>query len=428
MMWLSSPCGTLVDMSTYSIPEANLAGLQAKIAKLVKRAAKLNVPAPSLIVGEPVDSADEYGVVTRAFPVIVSGDAPHYDGWTLTAVIEMDHEEGRIDGGPGVPSPNVVGVVPGTPDEIVHMDVWRHLAERCDHCHVDNRRRNKLVVVTNESGEQMIVGSTCLKDFLGSTSPDAIASWASVLADLDDLVEGFEDRLPGQEHRYDPIVFLGWVVRAIAEFGWVSKAASSADREATAGVALMQMELAAGIRKAPMSERPEPLTEAEMAKATAAHEWAMGVGGNDYLDNVAAVAQKLSIRYKHLGIAASIITAFDRDGAKAIEREARVAADANSVFLGAPKEKIEFSGTVILRREFPGFGHYDPPTAMVKILTVEGSVIVWFASNASKAPEQGDVVSGSATVKEHALYEGVAQTKVIRAKLAVAEPGLAVAS
>lgn len=415
---------TVVGMSIYLIPAANLGGLEAKIAKLAKRADKLGVPAPTIAVGAAIDIAErtdagiETGRTIRHYEVEVTGESPRYDGWHLTAVIEMDPEEGRADGGPGQPSPNVVGVVPGAPEAEVHVAEWRLLDERCDHCGVGRRNRKKLVVVTHEDGSQKVVGSTCLKDFLGSTSPDAIAHWAQFLADLDDMVGEFTEPGTGGEFRYDPITYLAWVARAITEFGWVSRSAAyHGTATATADVAI---EMWNKFNKQGLARTIDPLTEAEVARATEAWEWAATVGGNDYLDNVSAVAQKLSLRHNHLGIAASIISAFDRERGRVAERAARAAAMADSQFVGKPKERVDVAGEVVLVREFPSHYGYDaPPKALVKVVTDEGNLIVWWCSNATKAPAQGDRVSGKATVKEHSLYEGVKQTTVLRAKLDV---------
>lgn len=400
-------------MSTYSIPAENLGGLQAKFAKLAKRAAKLGVPAPTLDLGQRTftpernDAGIETGREIEMIEVIVAGESPMYDGWHLTAVIELDHAEPD--------APNVVGVVPGCGDE-ADVTAWRDLAERCDHCHVNSRRRSKLVVVTHEDGTQRIVGSTCLKDFLGSTSPDAIAAWAQVLADLDDVVEEFREGGSG-EYRYDPIHFLGWVASAISQFGWVSRGtARFGDQTATADQAVL---LIAAYRKQGLAGPIEAPSDEQVALAEASWEWAQTQGGNDYLNNVNAVAQKQSLRHNHLGIAASIVSAYQREQGKLAERKARTAATADSEFVGSVKDRIDISGEVVFVREFPGYAYDSPPKAMVKIISPEGNLFVWWASDASKAPEKGDHVEGKATVKDHTLYEGVKQTTITRAKLAV---------
>lgn len=414
---------------TYTIPDENLAGLQAKIAKLAKRADKLGVPAPTCTVVETFDeeiteSVDgpygshggfrPTGLFARKHLVAVTGEAPRYAGWALTAVIEMDHEEGRADGGPGEPSANVVGVVPDAAEADVHVDVWRTLDERCDHCGVNNRNRSKLVVVTHEDGTQKIVGSTCLKDFLGHTSPDAIASWAQWLADLDDVVSEYEESFNGGEIRYDPEVVLAYTRRAIKAHGWTPRSAAQFGQNATADHVFDLLHPGKG------DTRPEEVTAAERAEAAELMAWAQGLSlDNDYLANLQAVASKLSVRRKHLGILVSLPAAYDRAQGREIERKAKAETAAASKHFGTVGERLDIEGTVTFTREFPGYAYNSPPKALVKILTTEGNVATWWCSNASKAPKMGDKVAGKATVKEHDTYEGSEQTVVTRAKLTV---------
>ncbi len=146
----------------YRIPNENLGALDAKFAKLARRAAKLGVEAPTA-THLAVETVETRGAIYTYTWVAVTGVAPKFAGWTLTAVIELDREEPD--------TPNVVHVVTGEADP-----AWRTLAEQCDHCHVAARGRKQLVVVTHDDGTRKIVGTTCLKDFLGHAAPDAIAS------------------------------------------------------------------------------------------------------------------------------------------------------------------------------------------------------------------------------------------------------------
>lgn len=396
---------------TYEIPGENLPGLKLKFEKLAKRAGKLGVPAPTLTVGPRFErKTTEGGGIPRTvtmYPVTVTGEAPRYEGWTMLAVIELDHEEPD--------SPNVVDVLPGVTSDAA----WRTIPEQCDHCHVDNRGRAKLVVVEHESGERKIVGTTCLKDFLGHQSPDHIASWAEVLALLDDTVREYEGIGAKVEGRLDVVEYLSWVVRAIEERGWTPRSASSETRIATSDVAHRLMALAHGAKLDRGEERPEALTEAEVERATAAWAWAKDQGGNDYLDNLAAVAQKTTLRMKHLGVAASAVSAYERALGRELERAEAAKSTVDSKHFGTEGERLEITGKVIGFRELPGYNQGDPARAMVKILTAEGNVAVWWASSAAKAPKMGAEVTGKATVKKHERYEGIAQTTITRASLEV---------
>lgn len=408
---------TATTTKVYEIPETNFVRFQEDLAKLAKRADKLGVVAPSFTI---VDTEDREvlresinggflrptGEIRRYYHVTVTGGAPCYAGWTLTAVIELDHEEPD--------TPNVVDAV----GEGVEIDpAWRTTGDRCDHCGVDGRGRNKLVVVTHESGERKIVGTTCLRDFLGHTSPERIADWATLLADFDP--ENYVDddaygSAGGGERRYEPITYLAFVVRSTRENGWTPRSAVRFGDTATADDAADLFALAAGWFRPGRNEvRPAEPTAAELALATAAHAWGAEQGGNDYLDNLSAVCQKTSLRRKHIGLAASVVSAYERHLGREAERKAAAEATAASVHVGAVKDRIAIDGTVTFVRFFEG----DYGTrALVKILD-HGNVLVWWCSNAANAPEVGEVVTGKATVKAHEDYQGTAQTVITRAKL-----------
>lgn len=390
----------------FRIPVENLPDLTARFEKLAKRAVKLGVPAPTF-TAIAVEESDTAGVLDTWHWVVVEGDAPKFAGWELTAVIALDHAEPD--------APNVVTTVGDADlDEIL---AWRGLGDVCDHCHVDGRGRNKLVVVTHETGERKIVGTTCLRDFLGHTSPTAIATWAQWIEDAADLRE-YEERGARTEYRFDPVTYLAWTVRAITENGWVPRSRGD-EATPTADVATELLLLAAGVVKPTRhSPKPDPLLDVELATATDALAWAQAVAPtNDYLANLQAVASKTSLRYSDLGLAASAVTAYQRDHSRNIEKAAAAAATAGSVHFGAVKERLDVTGTVTMVRIFEGF--YGP-TALVKLL-IDGNVAVWWCSNVANAPDQGDTVTGKATVKAHEFYEGVAQTVLTRAAFTVVE-------
>lgn len=428
----TSPTEQAVEPKVYKIPEVNFTDLKAKIAKLAKRAEKLGVEPPTLTVVETVDEPEiqypevyvDYmpgalapeprptGRVLRFYLVTVTGEAPKFAGWSLAAVIELDHEEGRPA---EEKAPNIVHVLPGVTAE----PGWRTQGDWCDHCKVANRGRAKLVIVDHDEGDRRLVGTTCLKDFLGHQAPTTVAQWATYVEALDiSDYESYdaEDRAWSTgETRYDTVAYLAWVQRATVQSGWVSRGEARFDGglTATADAAVELLLLANGVIKPARNEvRPAPLTDDEIAFATAALAWAEEIEPtNDYLANVNAVALKVSLRASHLGIAASIIPAYSREIEREIRRKLEAESLAGSVHFGKVKERLVLTGTVLSVRYIDS--HYGTK-ALVKILTTDGNVAVWWASDASNAPQQGDEVTGKATVKEHGEFGGVAETTVLR--------------
>lgn len=410
----------MADMSnevrTYEIPSVNLAAFKAAFGRLVRRAERLGVEAPTFtIVGEitrpvyvEVDGPHgprlaETGEVYLVHQVVVTGSAPRYAGWEFLAAIDLADAANAVEVDGEVL--NLVHYAPGV--EVV--EAYHTLTERCDHCGVDSRGRKTLVAVRHESGETKVVGTSCLRDFLGHRSPDNVAAAAQWLADLDDIGSEFTEFSGGGEIRFDASTYLGLVALAVRLHGWVSKASSGVRNPATVErVADLLAAYRRGDKDAPK------VTDDDVAAAEAALAWARAlpaVGGNDYLNNVAAVASRATWGSKELGIGASILAAWSRE----VEREVRKAAEAEatsaSEAFGTVGERLVLTGTVT----GVSFHEGDYGTrALVKILTDEGNVATWWASSPSKAPKVGQKVTGKATVKRHGEFRGVAETTVTR--------------
>ncbi len=281
------------------------------------------------------------------------------------------------------------------------------MSERCDHCNVGRRGRKKLVVVQHENGERKIVGSTCLHDFLGGKSPQAIAAWAEMLAAfMDEDPERYGERGPALEFRVDPQIYLSWVIRNIRERGWVSRRdARENSQPATAELALNDLtNYARGILKT-------IIMEADIAEAGDVLVWGQDIelGQNDYLDNLAAVAQKSGWRHQDLGFGASMVNAFR--GSKPQRADIAPRRPANS-HIGTEGE-AEFLEHLLVVSVTEHENKYDPdkPKKLVKMVTgVGGHKVAWWT--ATDTPPEGMIVEGHATIKKHDSYKGVPETTI----------------
>lgn len=396
----TTPTDETPEVPTYALTDRVLPWFEGKMAALQAKAERLGVPAPTWTILDQETVELETGEVITYTTVTVEGDAPKFDGWTMAAVIDLDPQDGGDE--------HLVAVIGDRDTD----PTWRTETDRCDHCGPTTARgRRKLVVVEHDSGERKVVGTTCLRDFLGHQSPEGIAGWAQMLASLrgeieEALADDREYDGPREELRVSPTRFLGWTVRAISECGWMSKGRAGWDDTPTVEVA---HDLMFPPKATPSYKLPAPLTEAELTEAEAALEWATTVGGSDYLDNVRVLAGKAGWRWKDLGLGASIVAAYQREQARLAEQKARREIGAASEFIGEPKQRLTVTGEVVMAREFDGF--YGVKT-LVKIVTDEGNIVTWWAS--SSAPDMGDRVTGKATVKEHEEYRGERQTVITR--------------
>lgn len=389
----------------FLIPEGNLAALEAKIAKLAKRADKLGVPAPTLEIVETLDLQDEEtGMLFQHHRVKVSGESPHFDGWRMRAVVDLDPH----DGGPNIV--HTIGDVDADP-------AWRELGDVCDHCNLPGKGRHKIVVVEHDNGERARVGTSCLRDFLGHTSPAQIAAWAEVVSTLDDLAASYEHSSGAGEARYPTEEFLSWVAASIRRRGWLprSKADPEADKIPTADAAVGDMDYYYRAKKKQWVDPGEPPTDEDRADAEAALEWAQELPedvSSDYLWNLRAVANKSGWRHRDIGLAASIVATWRRETGKVADAQARRQAAIAAGHLGTPNGKETFEAEVESVRSYEG--HYGV-RRLVTMRTPQGHQVKWWAST-SKVPTAGHTYAVAATVKDHGEYQGVPETTVQRPK------------
>lgn len=149
---------------SYRIPAARLSILQAGVARLNKRAAKLGMEPVTLVAGEPFPQSyvelvpSPYGPhfppsqiprVRLVQDVRLEGTVPVVGGFGFIA--KLDHLEGG----------NLVLRAPGFEGD---LDAWRVVGSRCQHCGLE-RSRAATFLVRDEGGNIIQVGRQCLQDY-----------------------------------------------------------------------------------------------------------------------------------------------------------------------------------------------------------------------------------------------------------------------
>lgn len=372
------------------IPAYRLPDIQAKMARLTKHAARLNVPAPTLQVCAPhmerytqtvIDDGDATTytrhlesvevVVTYLTTIVIAG-------WTLEAVISVG---------------DVENVVTRLDDTGLYPSEWRTVrGTRCDHCNV-RQHRVKLLAIRHEDGHRMIVGAQCARDFLGGYDIDAALTYAACLDDI--RADQDDDDRERHAHSLDDVTdYVTCAVASIRVDGWHPADAPYPTRDRAMSV----MDRRKG--------EPPP-TPADRSQAIAIVEWASTLADDGgYLGNLRALALNGAMRPNQRGLAASMPRAYER----AIAQQADdAAAPTDKGHLGAIKQRLVVTGTVT--GTFTGasdFGVY----CWVKVTTDDGHRVEWKAT--TSWPETGDRITGKATVTEHGEYRGHSVTRVNR--------------
>jgi len=387
--------------------------LRKQIETMNRKAVKLGMALLTLFVGERIvrsfKRTDAMGLektVEREYvKVTVTGERPVLSGWILAAVKNvMPNGEMLLSEVPGVTLP----------------DRFKSPAWNCEHCNM-NRRRKELVIVKHlESGEYKQVGKTCLKDFLGGMNVKGYLEYYSMIVevlsgDIDPDEPGYSSDGRGATC-YDPTYFLTVAALIIRKIGWVS-VAKSRDTMTAATMTLVCMYVR-GMYPEDKELRQEvgEVSGADKALATAALEWSRShspESTSGYLYNLGVAARQDCVMDKTMGIVASAISAYQRYLDKQQEQKAQ-ADKAPTVHVGTVGKREVFSVTVKAVRCFDGdYG----VRSLVRMEDESGNVLTWWTGEAPEWTEKTDPVKVKGTVKKHEDYKGTPQTVLTRVAL-----------
>lgn len=394
------------EQKVYKIPSDNLGVLQAKFAKLGKRARKLGLPEPTYteIKVERVEKKDPDTFFTKVYLLhhitVDPGCAEvKVRGWTFIATIQHT-EEG-----------NIIRKV-GSADIPTQ---YRTVTNLCQHCNT-TRYRKDTYILQHESGEYKQVGRNCLADFFGH---DALmyAERAQYLTDLDALGESCEDEMGfdgGGGPAYEPLeVYLSYVAECIKLDGWMSRGkARELDLagSATCDVAYIHLNRRlASPRYQFLFQYP---TEESKQVADAAIEWAAGIEGEDipdYLHNIRTIARRMVCENRDMGLAASIVAAYQRHLSTLRWKELQAKRAEIAQHVGQVGERIRVKvmvEKVVQCDTMYGISH-------LHIMSDDdGNVFIWFSS--AGAHETGSEIVLKGTVKKHDVRDGVKQNVLSR--------------
>lgn len=399
----------------YEIPEGRFEGLQAQIEKLNKRAAKLGV---SPIVLRKLDAfrdvpvykegSNEVKYVVRWISIEVEGDAPKYAGWSLVAVVEHA-EEG-----------NILRKVPGCEVELAQ---FRSGAPRCDHCHTVRNRRDTYVV-GHEDGSFKVIGSNCIKDFLGHKDPHQLAQWAEIWFSVSEFCEDVDDAKEynggaGRE-RLPVSRMLSYSACAIRKLGYIS---GKREYESQGAVSSTRSTARHWMNPSPKMVEgrdyflPEPQDEENGEKARQFVIEALSTKPEDKLSdfehNLLMVCKCESVDFPNSGIIAYVPEYYAREMGKKVERERQEAAIGKRLdeFFGEVGKRMKGVDCVYIRST--GWDSQYGHTFLHTFAGPNGERLFW-KTGTELAFDVAQKVNLTFTVKAHDTYEGKKQTKITR--------------
>ena len=391
-------------MITYSI--RRLSEFEKLFNRLARKAVKLGLSAPAFrVTGERQELADVYEICDRESRKVgtemvvvndieITGlDPVRLDGWQFVAKLETAKDK-----------ENLIYAIPGT----VVPDRFKTSGCTCEHCNVNRARNFTFVLVHSESGEYKQVGSTCLRDFLGCNTAEAVALmfafYGEIVHDLDALRRA---EMAGWEGGNAAHSLRGVVAQSLAlqgVFGWLSKSKAYEQGGVSTAYRMRDKE----------SLKSAPVTEENFAEADTIIEHFAGLtleeqSENELAHNAHVIAHAGFCSDKSFGLAVALPVCYRMAMRKKAQAEAKAGLRASSNFIGTIGERIK-GITAVVDRVLSWDTEFG--TSYMTIMHDEnGNVIV----GKDLGADRGDRIRFTATVKEHTTYDGVKQTKVLRA-------------
>lgn len=401
-------------MASFDILNYNLEALDEKIAKLNRKAKKLGLePIKTHVWGfTPGYRIDTLAVGSRWVParttVLIEGARPVLPGFKFVATLEH------------LKTGTIIRAVPGQ----VVPPKYHNAKALCEHCNLPRSRKDTYLVKRESDDAIFQLGRTCVKDFCGGATPQAMAAVLTIEKDL----ENFCTELGANGARVKPIfpVFdvLAQSAAVIRVRGWVPKAlAMNSSLESTASIVITNF--------TPTPNRKEEykvwladqvkVTDADKSEAQSVLNWLDGINKSNgsYLNNLHILSKEEAIEVpgRNVGLLVSAIAAFqkDRDKLKKIEFEK----PKNSVYVGTVGQRTElelvYKGARVIGK---GFAYNSGSLELVNFEDKNGNEFVWFTnSRPNSLCEIGETYRLKVTVKKHSEFRGKKQTVINRVNL-----------
>ena len=378
---------------TWRLDAAQVEATWAKINRINGRSKKKALTGQITMAVTPVevttmDSGTGFAITTTEYNVTLGGEAPSYNGWQFIATLDWDQHAGLI-----------VRAVPGA--AVVDRGSLRQ--GWCSHCKAARTRRLTYVVRNMDTGEQLQVGRSCIKDFTG---------WHGTVALLETPTDpDWFGKRGAPEASPETVLAIAWA--CTKKFGF-----HPASSQGGGTAALVRMMLNPDLQRSPDDRRLvkelRPLAEEARQQAREILAWLLSpqcTGGGDYMLNLKSVAAGTRVSTRNIGLIASAPQAYARHQESSLRRQ-QEAANSPSRWIGQTGERLEVTVTVKSVR-YPEHG----PFVVYTLVDEDGNVLRWPASSDALGDKAGVRTMLTGTVKAHETWQGLKYTVLTRCRV-----------
>lgn len=402
---------------THTIPvvSGRLDEALKELQKLARKANRYGNPDIGVAVGDEFTETrvvDQWDGSTRKVSVrftnlVVSGDPPIVGDHEFLAHIEL------------TPNGNIIDANPEASQTVDTR--YRQSTGHCDHCRTERRRRDVYIVLERATGEQLQIGRTCLRDFMGIDDPRRIAqrfAFYRAISECEDDGWGYGGGYSWCQS-LEALLELSSVATRL--FGWCSKVQAMDDETLTPTVHYVMLGL---MRRRDVQDIEtwqkiqDSLTDEDRDAAQRCMAWVRDelAGDSDYEHNLKMVfADDLLYNEKRVGLVVSAISAHARAEERDLRRTAERSERAKSGWVGDEGERLREISVVQESSRVIGGSQWGE-TVLIKFRDEAGNVYCWFTGSGSGL-HQGEQAVIDGTVKKHNEYNGAKETQLTRVRV-----------
>lgn len=387
----------------YLLTPDELAATQEKIDAINAKAAKkglsgrLEVNSTEITVKSDIAGIE---VSEIRFETTITGEPPKHNGWVFLASLDWV----ETSNGASV----IVNAAPGAPT--VDRDALE--LNKCDHCGINRYRKGTYVVKNETTGEQLQVGSSCIKDFLGWSGTVAFISED----DCDREISG----ICGSgtvEYTTESVLAVAWA--CVTTFGYIRSGEPGSTRDAVSEV----MYPVENKRNRAIKERIRPVAAEALSMAQKLREFILSNdfwGDSDYVLNLKTFCAAEWVSPRYLGYLASVPQAYAKHLERTFIKQRKQDALVNE-WVGEPADKLTLKVKVVAVRWIEdNYNPYGGSKPLYTMVSDTGHTFKWFASRDAfgedVTPEGEDFFTIKATVKKHEEWNELKSTVLTRCK------------
>lgn len=368
----------------------------ALIDKINKRAAKIGVPQlkysinPETIIRQ-IRSNNALSYKAEFIEIIITGNIPVYNGWSVIAII--DHlDEGAI-------------IKNLTRGEFIIPEFYRERGSVCDHCKTKHKRTKTILIKKND--ELMQVGSSCINSFVEKDVLSVVnfLTWEKTIEDFAD-----DEDCVGSSYNYGEEIeqLVATSIRIIKSIGFKKSSEESSTKDDLLFYYYNASEAATKFKQFIFTQTADLDIEAMTIEFV---NWVNTSPANEFINNLKVIVSCKFVAHKYWGFIAGGVAAYLRSLNEKKETDEVI----NEYLPGAEVGK-RLKTKLILDGVYPLESYYGISYRHV-FHDEAGRNVVWFSTG--KVMDNlyiGKKADITASVKKLGEYKGVKQTVLTRVR------------